>query len=667
MNHGPTILAAQQGDPDAFAQLVRRYAPLVRATALSVMANLEASDDVAQQAFVQAWRRLSELREPAAFGSWIRQITRNLALTQLRGRQRYRARVAPDGGQIEAAASEAPDAESRLLAREEQAVLEVALSRLDEEDRTVLVLYHLHDASSEEVAALLGISAAAVRKRLSRARHRLAGAVETRLHDVLGERRTDRSFVAGVLGLIGARSATSTARWALAAGAALAGALAIGWIGWFGWTPGGTVGATGSSSERPAVHAAGPAETRRARAASPPAPVAAPPAAPVNTTPYVLEVNLEDVRRYHGAAMMGRPVGAEPFFPTPEEAPLPEAATTQFLQELLDLDEDRLVPPDGLEAALFAAAEAEGLVLDAPDVLSDPWRALTALEVAHRRVRFDHKRAMRTWFEAFDDHGPPEGVPRPDAAYREAEAFGRAVLARYPEAPEADFARMYLLDPLLEDMSEVFDVAAGVATAVDILVETEDAWVRDAAARRLGEAFGPVSIEEADRRVLEPLLEELRGDLRHRLAAVLTRAALLDGAFDEARRLNVRHRAAVEALCPGWPAVNPPQGPIENLRQVECSFWGQEADEIDGRLAAVQRGPTPEGWRAALIAAAWRCHVAHPGADDNRVTLTASPSAWSPGAWGRPEGRFTACMDASWTSLPTASPGQVVELWLSRR
>jgi RNA polymerase sigma factor (sigma-70 family) len=162
--------AARNGDGQAFSRIVAACQNPVSAIALAIVRDVPASEDVAQEAFVRAWHNLQRLQNPASFLPWLRQITRNLARDHLRERQRQpRPALDPDAA-IAAAADPQPDPCGRLLDDERQQLAAELISALPDDSREALLLYYREGQSSQQVAALLGLSDAAVRKRLSRAR-----------------------------------------------------------------------------------------------------------------------------------------------------------------------------------------------------------------------------------------------------------------------------------------------------------------------------------------------------------------------------------------------------------------------------------------------------------------------------------------------------------------
>jgi len=164
------LAAAADGDRDAYGRIVAACQNTVTAIALAITRDVPASEDIAQEAFLSAWQHLRRLQNPASFLPWLRQITRNLAHDHLRGRQRRAAEFPGADELIAMAADPQPTPFEQLLQDERQAVAAELIAALPDDSREVLLLYYREGQSSQQVAALLGMSDAAVRKRLSRAR-----------------------------------------------------------------------------------------------------------------------------------------------------------------------------------------------------------------------------------------------------------------------------------------------------------------------------------------------------------------------------------------------------------------------------------------------------------------------------------------------------------------
>jgi len=162
--------AAASGCQQSYGRIVLACQNTVTAIALAITRDVQASEDIAQEAFIKAWQQLNQLNSPASFLPWLRQITRNLARDWLRAN-----RGRPLSGEaaeiaISMAADPGPSAPDYLQRVEEELAAEEIISALPEDSRETLLLYYREGQRSQQVADLLGLSDAAVRKRLSRAR-----------------------------------------------------------------------------------------------------------------------------------------------------------------------------------------------------------------------------------------------------------------------------------------------------------------------------------------------------------------------------------------------------------------------------------------------------------------------------------------------------------------
>src|SRR3974377_1580692 len=81
------VEAARRGDKRAFVEIVARHQAMVCGIALGILGDFAACEDAGQEAFLTAWRKIDELREPERLRAWLAQISRNAALGQLRSRK----------------------------------------------------------------------------------------------------------------------------------------------------------------------------------------------------------------------------------------------------------------------------------------------------------------------------------------------------------------------------------------------------------------------------------------------------------------------------------------------------------------------------------------------------------------------------------------------------
>lgn len=166
------------GDQQAFEFLMRRYNRVLYRTARSVLKDDAEAEDVLQDAYLLAYRRIDQFRGDAKLSTWLTRIVVNEAIARSRKRSR-RAQVISLDGEIEwdSEAAEAnmneatPEQPERAALRAEaRRLLEKKIDELPEAFRTVFMLRALEEMSVEETSACLGIPEATVRTRFFRAR-----------------------------------------------------------------------------------------------------------------------------------------------------------------------------------------------------------------------------------------------------------------------------------------------------------------------------------------------------------------------------------------------------------------------------------------------------------------------------------------------------------------
>lgn len=199
------VVAAQQGSPRAFEQLVERYKNLVTFIAFSRTGDIQLSEDIAQQAFLTAWTKRNELREPERFVGWLRTITRNHVLNNNRQRQR-RAIESTGASEFDPVADTFEQPSAASSRREQQQLLWSTLENMPVEYREPLVLYYREEKSVRDVADQMGLSIDAVKQRLARGRAMLKSEVEQFVEDLLGATRPQASFVLAVMSSMKASS-----------------------------------------------------------------------------------------------------------------------------------------------------------------------------------------------------------------------------------------------------------------------------------------------------------------------------------------------------------------------------------------------------------------------------------------------------------------------------
>src|SRR4051812_13797164 len=214
------VLASRQGDREAFGRIVRKYQGLVSGLIYSACGDLSASEDIAQETFLAAWKSLSGLREPQKLAAWLCQIARHRMLDQNRESARENARLARAITKYDATKSPRPD--EAAMSAEEREVLWKSLAKIAEPYRETLVLYYRQNQSTEEVARALEISEETVRQRLSRGRQMLREQVAAMLERNLARSAPSAHFASAVVAALPALVAQGAAAGA-AGGMAKAG------------------------------------------------------------------------------------------------------------------------------------------------------------------------------------------------------------------------------------------------------------------------------------------------------------------------------------------------------------------------------------------------------------------------------------------------------------
>ena len=172
---------ARDGDRHAFDRLVAARLPQTFRLAKAITGHAGDAEDVTQEAFLQAWRNLPRLREPAKFDAWFGRILVNEARMALRRRGRVMT--------VSVDAFDVRDGETRdyvpgaldpsIDAIVQGDALQRAIDRLTIDQRTILALHHLEERPVAEIASIFDIPVGTAKWRLHEARAALERAMET--------------------------------------------------------------------------------------------------------------------------------------------------------------------------------------------------------------------------------------------------------------------------------------------------------------------------------------------------------------------------------------------------------------------------------------------------------------------------------------------------------
>lgn len=158
---------ARDGDLDAFEALYRTHVGRTYALALRMLGDVLEAEEVTQDIWVRAWKRLDSFRGESSFTTWLHRLAVNCALDHLRSLKRREAR---------SISLDHPSALARSVPRdcaEDRLELERALAGLPEGARTVFVLHEVEGMKCREVAELTGTAVGTVKAQLHRARQLL--------------------------------------------------------------------------------------------------------------------------------------------------------------------------------------------------------------------------------------------------------------------------------------------------------------------------------------------------------------------------------------------------------------------------------------------------------------------------------------------------------------
>lgn len=173
LSDGAIVRRVLDGDVDAYALLVARYRDRLGRYAVHMLGDAGDAEEVLQDAFVRGFRSLRRCEDPERFGAWLFRILVNRCRTAGGRRGRRERTLVHDDVAMEMAHVNHP--EDRSAWREE---IELALARLDRDQREAFLLKHVEELSYEEISAMTGVGISALKMRVKRACDRLRALLE---------------------------------------------------------------------------------------------------------------------------------------------------------------------------------------------------------------------------------------------------------------------------------------------------------------------------------------------------------------------------------------------------------------------------------------------------------------------------------------------------------
>jgi RNA polymerase sigma-70 factor (ECF subfamily) len=177
------VALARSGDQGAFQALVERHSRTLFRLAYRMTGNEQDAEDVVQETFLKAYKRLGQFEDRANFGSWLYRIAANCAYDTLRARARrdeLQAGAPADGADdpLAAVPSADPDGDRLVLSAQVKQRVATAMARLSSRERAAFVLRHFEEMSTREIGEALGLDEGAAKHSVFRAVRKLREALE---------------------------------------------------------------------------------------------------------------------------------------------------------------------------------------------------------------------------------------------------------------------------------------------------------------------------------------------------------------------------------------------------------------------------------------------------------------------------------------------------------
>ena len=176
-NEAQLVTQAQNGDRNAFSELVRLHAQGVLNVIYRMCGDVQLAEDAAQETFIRAWQNLPSYRPQTSLRNWLYRIAVNAGTDMLRKEKR----IVPDAIEDLHLSDGQPGLESLLLQQERTVSVQKAILSLPDASRAVLVLREYEGLSYQEISSTLDIPLGTVMSRLSYARSLLKAKLEPQL------------------------------------------------------------------------------------------------------------------------------------------------------------------------------------------------------------------------------------------------------------------------------------------------------------------------------------------------------------------------------------------------------------------------------------------------------------------------------------------------------
>src|SRR5579871_4727381 len=179
---GGAVERARSGDSDAFRLLVEQHSRVIFRLAFRMTGNEQDAEDVVQETFLRAYKRLSDYEARASFSTWLYRIASNYSLDLIRSRRRHEEKRERGSSEerdiLQVIPESSPGADRIVYGRQVNDHVNAALEELTAQERTAFVLRHFEGLSIEEIGRSLGTGTNATKHSIFRAVQKLRRSLE---------------------------------------------------------------------------------------------------------------------------------------------------------------------------------------------------------------------------------------------------------------------------------------------------------------------------------------------------------------------------------------------------------------------------------------------------------------------------------------------------------
>lgn len=198
------VMHSLGGNRDAFGEIVSRYQNLLCSLAYSSVGDIKQSEDIAQEAFIDAWVKLDTLRDPEKLKSWLCGILRFKVSHFRRRESKHIDDTTKDISETTESCNAVTPLDEEAIQQQHQSLMWSVLNNMETTYREPLILFYREQQSVERVAAELELSEDTVKQRLSRGRKMLKAAMSSFVEESLKNSKPGVAFTVAVVSAIGA-------------------------------------------------------------------------------------------------------------------------------------------------------------------------------------------------------------------------------------------------------------------------------------------------------------------------------------------------------------------------------------------------------------------------------------------------------------------------------